>query len=253
MIIFWSYHEADRGHFDFQTESRNVLQFMRAAADAGLFIYLRLGPYICAEYSYGGMPFWLRTIAPEDDPIVVRSLDPRWLAEANRWLATITAKVEPFLSRNGGPIIVYQLENEFGNIEQSYGAEGAQFVQWNANKSRELNLGVPMAMCSQMDAPQDILSTYNNWYADGQQRSGHRRQRAALHVVSGTNTRRPFLTAAHCGFSAVRCLRLDTDVPRRLSSSTTDVDRGSRSRQPSSSPSHPSLPLTGAAWMCSPL
>ena len=139
MIIFWSYHEAERGHFDFQTESRNVLQFMQAAADAGLFIYLRLGPYvslsthclhpplhcsalaqhcalllsslqICAEFSWGGMPYWLRL----NGGVEVRSLDPKWIAEANRWLDFITAKVEPFLARNGGPIIVYQLENEYG-------------------------------------------------------------------------------------------------------------------------------------------
>ena len=164
MIIFWSYHEAERGRFDFTTDSRDVVRFIQAAADAGLFIYLRLGPYICAEYSWGGMPYWLRVNGTK-----VRTTDPRWTSEANRWLDHITAIIEPFLARNGGPIIVYQLENEYGNVEPEYGQEGKRFLQWNVDKAIELDLGVPLAMCSQMDAPQNVLSTYNGWYADGQQ------------------------------------------------------------------------------------
>ena len=162
MIIFWSYHELQPGQYDFQTDSRDVLRFMQAAADAGLFIYLRLGPYICAEYSWGGMPYWLR----EDGGCVVRSVDPRWTEPAARWLDYITAKVEPMLARNGGPVIIFQLENEYGNVESAYGAEGKQWLQWNVDKAANLSLSIPLAMCSQMDAPQSVLSTYNGWYAD---------------------------------------------------------------------------------------
>ena len=135
---------------------------MQAAADANLFIYLRLGPYICAEYSWGGMPYWLR----EDGGCKVRTIDPKWTAPAARWLDYITRKVEPMLARNGGPVIIFQLENEYGNIEASYGPEGKQWLQWNVDKAVNLSLSVPLAMCSQMDAPQSVLSTYNGWYAD---------------------------------------------------------------------------------------
>ena len=162
MIVFWSYHELQPGQFDFSSESRDVLQFMQAAADAGLFIYLRLGPYICAEYSWGGMPYWLR----EDGGCKVRTVDPKWTQPATRWLDYITKKLEPMLARNGGPVIIFQLENEYGNVEASYGQEGKQFLQWNVDKAANLSLSVPLAMCSQMDAPQSVLSTYNGWYAD---------------------------------------------------------------------------------------
>ena len=95
-------HEAVYRQYDFTTENRNLGQFLQAAADAGLFINLRIGPFVCAEWSYGGLPMWLRT------GMKFRTNDTAWEHEMETFVSYITKYVEPWLARNGGPIILAQ-------------------------------------------------------------------------------------------------------------------------------------------------
>jgi hypothetical protein len=160
--VFWNYHEPARGEYDFASGSRNLTLFLDAAAGAGLWVVLRIGPYVCGEWSYGGIPVWLR-----DDPaIVFRDADTPWLTEAQAFLSEVLKRVEPYLARNGGPIILAQIENEYGNVESAYGAGGPKYVQWNAQTALSSDIEIPWIMCQQSDAPAAIINTCNGFYCD---------------------------------------------------------------------------------------
>jgi len=58
--VFWNYHETAPGKWDFKTENRNIREFVKIAQEEGLFVILRPGPYACAEWEFGGYPWWLQ-------------------------------------------------------------------------------------------------------------------------------------------------------------------------------------------------
>ena len=105
--VFWNYHEVERGVWDFTTEARNLTAFLQTAADAGLFVNLRMGPFVCGEWTYGGIPVWLRS------SWAFRDANPGWLAAMSDFYAVLIPLIEPFFARNGGPIILTQIENEY--------------------------------------------------------------------------------------------------------------------------------------------
>nr|GMD86814.1 beta-galactosidase 17 [Ipomoea batatas] len=78
----------------------------------GLLVMLRIGPYICGEWDLGGFPAWLLAIEPA---IGLRSSDPAFTNLVDRWWGILLPKVTRFLYKNGGPIIMVQIENEFGS------------------------------------------------------------------------------------------------------------------------------------------
>ncbi|XP_031253021.1 beta-galactosidase 9 isoform X2 [Pistacia vera] len=74
---------------------------------------------------------------------------------------------EMLFSWQGGPIIMLQIENEYGNMESSYGQRGKDYVKWAANMALGLGAGVPWVMCKQTDAPENIIDACNGYYCDG--------------------------------------------------------------------------------------
>ena len=60
--VFWNYHETAPGVWDWTTGNRNIRAFLKAAADEGMMVILRPGPYACGEWEYGGYPWWLSTV-----------------------------------------------------------------------------------------------------------------------------------------------------------------------------------------------
>jgi beta-galactosidase len=55
MYIFWNYHEQKEGVFDFKTENRNIAEFIRTCQQEKMWVLLRPGPYVCAEWDFGGL------------------------------------------------------------------------------------------------------------------------------------------------------------------------------------------------------
>jgi beta-galactosidase len=109
--VFWNLHEAEPGRFDF-SGNLDLAAFLRTAKEEGLNVILRPGPYICTELDFGGFPSWLlRTPGMK-----VRSLDPRYMAASGRYLQRVGREVAPFLSSRGGPILMVQVENEYGSF-----------------------------------------------------------------------------------------------------------------------------------------
>lgn len=116
--IAWNFHERVEGEFDF-TGWRDVARFIRIAGSVGLDVFVRPSPYICAEWSNGGIPFWLsgRTRA-------LRTSDPVFLSAVDAWYDALLPQLEPLQAVHGGPIRLIQVENEYG----SYGSDQAYLV-----------------------------------------------------------------------------------------------------------------------------
>jgi beta-galactosidase len=109
--VFWNEHESKPGAYDF-TGQRDVAEFIREAQSEGLYVILRPGPYVCAEWEWGGYPAWLL----KQHGIVVRSTDPKFMEPARRWLLRLGKELAPLQVGNGGPIIAVQVENEYGSF-----------------------------------------------------------------------------------------------------------------------------------------
>uniref|UniRef100_A0A8V0YZJ3 Beta-galactosidase n=1 Tax=Gallus gallus TaxID=9031 RepID=A0A8V0YZJ3_CHICK len=106
----WNYHEPQMGVYDFSGD-RDLEYFLQLASETGLLVILRAGPYICAEWDMGGLPAWLL----EKESIVLRSSDSDYLTAVEKWMGVLLPKMKPHLYHNGGPIIMVQVENEYGS------------------------------------------------------------------------------------------------------------------------------------------
>ena len=119
---FWNLHEAEPGKFDFKTGERNLAEFLSIAREEGMWVLLRPGPYCCAEWDLGGLPWWLlRT--PD---IKLRCMDPRYTGPAARYFHELAAVIRPHMACNGGAILMVQLENEYG----SYPRRDHAYMVW---------------------------------------------------------------------------------------------------------------------------
>jgi hypothetical protein len=110
--IFWNYHESEPEVFDFETGNHNLVEFFRLIQNEKMWALLRPGPYVCAEWDFGGLPPYLLRI-PD---IKVRCMDPRYMAAVERYLEQMASLVKPLLVTNGGPILMIQIENEYGSF-----------------------------------------------------------------------------------------------------------------------------------------
>jgi beta-galactosidase len=109
--VFWNLHEPSPGVYDF-FGNNDVAEFIREAQQEGLYVILRPGPYVCAEWEFGGYPAWLL----KDHSIVVRGSDPKYVAIADRWINRLGKELAPLQIGNGGPILLVQVENEYGSF-----------------------------------------------------------------------------------------------------------------------------------------
>ena len=111
VYIFWNYHESAPGQFDFKTENRDVAEFIRLCQQEGMWVLLRPGPYVCAEWDFGGLPSYLLKI-PD---IKVRCMDPRYLSAAKGYIERLAKEIRLLQCTKGGPILMVQIENEYGS------------------------------------------------------------------------------------------------------------------------------------------
>ena len=112
--VFWNAHEPRPGHYDF-SGNLDVAAYLRMAQEEGLWVNLRPSPYVCAEWDGGGIPAWVLN----DPNVRPRSLDERFMKPGRSFLKRLGRELTPLLLSNGGPILLTQVENEYG----SYGAD----------------------------------------------------------------------------------------------------------------------------------
>jgi len=114
LYVFWNIHEQQEGVFDF-TGNNDVAEFCRLAQKNGMYVIVRPGPYVCAEWEMGGLPWWL--LKKKD--IRLRERDPYFMERVKIFEQKVGEQLAPLTIQNGGPIIMIQVENEYG----SYGED----------------------------------------------------------------------------------------------------------------------------------
>ncbi|XP_071844090.1 beta-galactosidase-1-like protein 2 isoform X1 [Apostichopus japonicus] len=107
----WNAHEPSRGTYHFKA-NLDIVEFLNVAKRVGLHVILRPGPYICAEWEFGGLPSWLLA----EDEMEVRTMYPTFIDAMGKYFDELIPKVVPLQYGNGGPIIAVQVENEYGSF-----------------------------------------------------------------------------------------------------------------------------------------
>jgi beta-galactosidase len=121
--IFWNLHEPRKDVFDFSGQN-DIVEFVKIAKEEGLWVILRPSPYVCAEWEFGGYPFWLQNI----NNLKVRSTEAKYLEEYRKYIHEIGRLLSPWQINHGGNILMIQVENEYG----SYG-EDKEYLNVNRN------------------------------------------------------------------------------------------------------------------------
>jgi beta-galactosidase len=107
--LFWNQVEQTPGHFDWSGQA-DAVEFCRIAQEEGLWVILRPGPYSCAEWEMGGTPWWLL----RSGHVALRSRDPAYMGPAREYLKEVGRVLGPLQITHGGPIVMVQVENEYG-------------------------------------------------------------------------------------------------------------------------------------------
>lgn len=155
--VFWCLHERERGVYDFSGRL-DLPRFLEEAQRQDLNVFLRMGPYACAEINYGGFPAWLRDVPG----IRMRTLNAPFQAECQRWLESLCQKIRPYLATQGGPIILAQIENEYANIGKHYGEQGQAYLRWIIELAQSFKFDVPWCMC--FGGIEGAIETINAFY-----------------------------------------------------------------------------------------
>jgi beta-galactosidase len=142
--VAWNLHEPKKDSFNFQGMA-DIVKFIETAQELGLFVIVRPGPYICAEWEFGGLPAWLLN-EPE---IRLRCFNESYLNRVNIFFDQLMKRLTPLLCTNGGPIIAIQLENEYG----SYGND-KKYLQYLKEALISRGINVPLFTS---DGPTDLM------------------------------------------------------------------------------------------------
>ena len=130
----WNLHEPKPGEFDFSGRL-DIEAFLCEAEKAGLMAIVRPGPYICAEWEFGGLPWWIQT----DDNIEIRCMNKAYIDHFDNYLDVLLAKVRPHLATNGGNVIMLQCENEYG-----YYGDDKKYLAYLRDGYRARGIDVPL-------------------------------------------------------------------------------------------------------------
>ncbi|HXA43912.1 MAG TPA: beta-galactosidase [Candidatus Angelobacter sp.] len=147
--LFWNQIEPRPGQFDWSGQA-DLAEFCRIAQEEGLWVILRPGPYSCAEWEMGGTPWWLL----KDEAVQLRSRDPHYLGPAKSYLKEVGRVLGPLQITHGGPIIMVQVENEYG----FYGNDAAYITELK-NTLQEAGFEVPLFQCNPPDVMKNGLLT----------------------------------------------------------------------------------------------
>lgn len=107
--IPWNLHEKEKGRFDF-TGILDIVRYVKTAQELGLMVILRPSPYICAEWEFGGLPYWLQ----KEEGMRLRCMYAPYLKHVKEYYEKLFDVIAPLQITHGGPVIMMQVENEYG-------------------------------------------------------------------------------------------------------------------------------------------
>lgn len=131
--VAWNLHEPKEGVFDY-SDMLDIEKFLDIAAELGLYAIVRPGPYICSEWDFGGLPWWLL----KNDSMALRCMDKDYLAAVDRFFDDFIPRITPRQITEGGNVILVQVENEYG----SYG-DDSKYIRYLADGMRKRGVTVP--------------------------------------------------------------------------------------------------------------
>ena len=157
LYVFWNFHEPEEGRYDFAGQ-KDIAAFCRLAQENGMYVIVRPGPYVCAEWEMGGLPWWL--LKKKD--IKLREQDPYYMERVKLFLNEVGKQLADLQISKGGNIIMVQVENEYGafGIDKPYISEIRDMVKQAGFT------GVPLFQCDwnsnfENNALDDLLWTIN--------------------------------------------------------------------------------------------
>ena len=136
----WNWHVATRGAPDF-SGNRNISRFISLAQRVGLLVVVRAGPYMCGEWEFGGLPAWLF----ENGSVPIRTDASPYIDLAlEYWETQLMPQIAPHIYANGGPVVMVQVENEFGSYGDvsQHAADRAYMVKLIASARASLGSSV---------------------------------------------------------------------------------------------------------------
>lgn len=132
--IPWNLHEPERGKFCFEG-MLDVVKFIQTAQELGLYVIIRPSPYICAEWEFGGLPAWLLA----EDGMKLRVSYPPFLKAVEEYYRVLLPLITPYQIDQGGPVILMQVENEYG-----YYANDKEYMKAIRDMMRDNGVTVPL-------------------------------------------------------------------------------------------------------------
>lgn len=132
--IPWNMHEPEKGEFRF-TGMLDVVRFVKLAQELGLWVILRPSPYICAEWEFGGLPAWLL----REDNMRLRAYYEPFLRHVREYYDVLLPMLTPLQITEGGPVILMQVENEYG-----YYGDDTRYMEAIRDMMLERGVAVPL-------------------------------------------------------------------------------------------------------------
>jgi beta-galactosidase len=142
--LFWNYHEWREGRYDWSGQ-RDAAEFCRLAQQEGLWVILRPGPYACAEWEMGGLPWWL--LKKNSGDAFLRTRDEAFMKPAKRWLAEVGRVLGAQQVTRGGPILMVQVENEYG-----FFSDDLEYMRNLRQALLDAKFDVPLFQCNPTNA-----------------------------------------------------------------------------------------------------
>ena len=130
----WNMHEKKMDEFDF-SDNLDISEFIKIAGEEGLLAIVRPGPYICAEWEFGGLPWWLQTL----EDMEIRCQNKTYMERFEKYLSKMFDEIRPHLITNGGNIIMLQCENEYG-----YYGDDKEYLKKLYEIYRKYGIDVPL-------------------------------------------------------------------------------------------------------------
>nr|CAH8853788.1 unnamed protein product [Trichobilharzia regenti] len=227
--IPWNYHCQDYDNCSFE-DNRNIEQFLSILSDMNMLAVLKIGPYTEDKIQLGGLPPWLFYL---NESMTLRSSDEGFVGEVDRWYSMLLPKLKPFLYENNGPIIMIQIEENYG----AYDEYDPQYLLFLRDQVR-LHLGESVIISTSDDywsvldkqdnLPYDgILMTY---FADWKTTSGPIFSKEAFDVLDVLQPNKPWIFSLQivCDYKENHFCKTDLAKSKVIESLTQLYDWSSR-------------------------
>ena len=138
----WGMHEPHEGEFCFEG-NLDLAEFLQLCNEIGLKVMFRPVPYMCSEWDFGGLPYWLQ----QKENIEIRTLNKEYMSCLRRYYERLAKEFVPYLSTNGGPIIAVAVENEYGSF-----GDDDEYIKAVGDMLTELGVDVPLFTANGIEA-----------------------------------------------------------------------------------------------------